>query len=829
MLPRPALLLVILFAVPACSGGGSSGPPELAPGSTELRNLGDGVSGEAGAVVSALLQSAGGVPVYSPRPAFGGALGQGDRLRFHALAHLQMMATTAGAGAHAAGSVRIRRLAGSSAAPVDGNGNGTNLDEVLAAENARFASLSGAANPESLAPSFMPWQQVSAELPASVAGVARADAAAWRLGVGAPVVDVEDLGYALLTRTAAASDLLNQRHGHFLGGSAAEGQLGLMLLSQALAIDETLLRRLFFDGDALGGFDDAAALAAYDPSTRPQWVPATFRVVEDSQLVANDPSLRGIPGSYLVDVGGSDLAGLAVLLRAAAELALLAAPDNHHHNLRSLFVDGPFASPGAGGQPGIDDQEVTYLRDVLPILQSRCAACHSAATFPTAGFDAVDYDRVMNFEREGRRAVVVGDHSRSALWILTTGNWVNPPNRTTPISRMPLGRDPLTSAQTDLIAEWIDTGAQKEPTVVMQPPTPGIELARVLFSNLTQLHATADSPFVLHHRVDHHGAGDTERSSYVDARALGLALTGAAAFAWAERGEARVEAREFVESLAGWAGDRLVDPAGRVAAGFDVSAGQAVGGADLATQAAMVSGLFAAARLTFAPSVYARARLAADALLAEFSDLATGLFDTEPGELGRRYTAPVIAAVLEALVDLVRDGDPRGRPLHDNFIAAILPRLVYAEFDGFGEVLGDGIADTDGNGIPEPALAGGQYGRAAVLAAVVSEGPEPRTDREVTWLDQILPLFRRSCAGCHVDGAALGDYRLDTPALAGRAGYSMRSDLVVPGDPEASFLYRKLADRFPADGAQMPRLQPPLDARGLRLVYDWIQAGAKYR
>ena len=53
--------------------------------------------------------------------------------------------------------------------------------------------------------------------------------------------------------------------------------------------------------------------------------------------------------------------------------------------------------------------------------------------------------------------------------------------------------------------------------------------------------------------------------------------------------------------------------------------------------------------------------------------------------------------------------------------------------------------------------------------------------------------------------------------------------LVVPFDPENSFLYRKLVDRFPAFGEQMPLAKPPLADHGKALVRQWILEGATDR
>ena len=94
----------------------------------------------------------------------------------------------------------------------------------------------------------------------------------------------------------------------------------------------------------------------------------------------------------------------------------------------------------------------------------------------------------------------------------------------------------------------------------------------------------------------------------------------------------------------------------------------------------------------------------------------------------------------------------------------------------------------------------------------------------------VHPLFRQTCAQCHLDGANRGGYRLDTPLLVRKKGTDNPPvPLVVPFDPEASYLYRKLVDRRPAGGDQMPLQTPPLDARGKEIVRRWILEGASSR
>jgi hypothetical protein len=49
--------------------------------------------------------------------------------------------------------------------------------------------------------------------------------------------------------------------------------------------------------------------------------------------------------------------------------------------------------------------------------------------------------------------------------------------------------------------------------------------------------------------------------------------------------------------------------------------------------------------------------------------------------------------------------------------------------------------------------------------------------------------------------------------------------LVVPGDPEASFLFEKITSDTPSHGARMP-LGQPLDAKDVESIRAWIVGGA---
>ena len=80
-------------------------------------------------------------------------------------------------------------------------------------------------------------------------------------------------------------------------------------------------------------------------------------------------------------------------------------------------------------------------------------------------------------------------------------------------------------------------------------------------------------------------------------------------------------------------------------------------------------------------------------------------------------------------------------------------------------------------------------------------------------------IFEQNCFSCHAAGATYAAFLLieDYSALTAENGP------VVPGDPDASRLYKRLLGE---GGAQMPFLAPPLPEQEIETIKDWILAGA---
>jgi hypothetical protein len=149
-----------------------------------------------------------------------------------------------------------------------------------------------------------------------------------------------------------------------------------------------------------------------------------------------------------------------------------------------------------------------------------------------------------------------------------------------------------------------------------------------------------------------------------------------------------------------------------------------------------------------------------------------------------------------------------------------------------------------------PARRGYRAGRAAaalVLAAAAAAvagcgdvksptAPPPPVAGEAafTFARVQAEVFTPSCAkaGCHVAGIAAGQLVLQAGAsygeIVGRSAIGNPSlDRVEPGDPERSYLLKKLRGDADITGDRMPQDGPPfLTQEQIDGIAGWIRAGA---
>lgn len=92
-------------------------------------------------------------------------------------------------------------------------------------------------------------------------------------------------------------------------------------------------------------------------------------------------------------------------------------------------------------------------------------------------------------------------------------------------------------------------------------------------------------------------------------------------------------------------------------------------------------------------------------------------------------------------------------------------------------------------------------------------------------------VFTPVCTGCHAGAAAPVGLRLEDGASFAMLVNAPSTEVpslnrVTPGDPDASYLIRKL-EGTAAVGAQMPLGQPPLPQATIAVIRQWIANGAQ--
>jgi hypothetical protein len=131
----------------------------------------------------------------------------------------------------------------------------------------------------------------------------------------------------------------------------------------------------------------------------------------------------------------------------------------------------------------------------------------------------------------------------------------------------------------------------------------------------------------------------------------------------------------------------------------------------------------------------------------------------------------------------------------------------------------------------------------AALALIALPGCGGEEDTEVTYNDDVRPIFNRRCTTCHYSSSPIGVdiqnpytperglvYAPNSWAQPGAAPGRTDAQNVVPFDPESSFLIDKLTGNLPDDdagGASMPFQVRPLNTEEIAALEQWITDGAE--
>lgn len=120
-------------------------------------------------------------------------------------------------------------------------------------------------------------------------------------------------------------------------------------------------------------------------------------------------------------------------------------------------------------------------------------------------------------------------------------------------------------------------------------------------------------------------------------------------------------------------------------------------------------------------------------------------------------------------------------------------------------------------------LADGSRATPPAKVAPAKELP-PAAKKAVDYKKDILPIFEKSCVGCHTGKDAAGSYAIDTRSQLIKGGFS-GPPVVVPGDSTHSLLIRHVAGLI--EDVEMPPLDrrddyEPLSREEIGLLRAWI-------
>ena len=129
------------------------------------------------------------------------------------------------------------------------------------------------------------------------------------------------------------------------------------------------------------------------------------------------------------------------------------------------------------------------------------------------------------------------------------------------------------------------------------------------------------------------------------------------------------------------------------------------------------------------------------------------------------------------------------------------------------------------------ALAGGSGALAFLVLMATSATPaiadeKSRTapGREIDFASEVYPIFEQNCQVCHGVAQQLGEFRLDSKAVALSGGVSGPN--IVSGDAEQSALFQRIAGIGTLNA--MPMTGERLSADNIDLIKNWIDQGASW-
>jgi hypothetical protein len=124
------------------------------------------------------------------------------------------------------------------------------------------------------------------------------------------------------------------------------------------------------------------------------------------------------------------------------------------NRLPILLVTAAMAGAVALGGCSKAPPQLSFAKDVQPLLSSRCGDCHvpGQAGYEASGLSVASYEALMKGTKFGP-VVLPGDPLSSTLTMLVEG-------RADPSIRMPHGGAPLPAAEQKILRDWVAQGAK---------------------------------------------------------------------------------------------------------------------------------------------------------------------------------------------------------------------------------------------------------------------------------------------------------------------------------------------------------------------------------
>ena len=111
-----------------------------------------------------------------------------------------------------------------------------------------------------------------------------------------------------------------------------------------------------------------------------------------------------------------------------------------------------------------------------------------------------------------------------------------------------------------------------------------------------------------------------------------------------------------------------------------------------------------------------------------------------------------------------------------------------------------------------------------LFAAAAGHSDDEKLQRQVSFYDDIRPIFQIHCYGCHQPAKRRGELDMTSHEALLKGGES-DAPTIVPGKPTAGMLLRMIAPSGDKR-SEMPKGRKPLSADQVKLVRHWIEQGA---